>query len=215
MLSIAEEILLLALDEEKGTLLRGSDSSLGLAVTGAVLMDLAFANRIDTDFDRLYVIDPSPTGDAILDEVLGNIAARDSQLSTEYWLRELHADADAIRNRLIDRMVAAQVLQRTDNKILGVFRRRRHRVLNHREEHEVKRRIAGILCSDEIPDPRDVVIISLVLACNLLGTILNAWGVRYVLPRAELIARMDLIGREVQNAIREVETSIQVVMRKP
>lgn len=215
MLSIAEEILLLALDEEKGTLLRGSDSSLGLAVTGAVLMDLAFANRIDTDVERLFVIDASPTGDPILDEVLGRIVARDSQQSTEDWLRELHAEADAFRNRLIDRMIAAKILQREEDRILWVFRRERHLVLNHREEIEVKRRIAGILCSDEIPDPRDIVIIALVLACNLLGTILNAWGVRYVLPRAELIARMDLIGREVQNAIREVEASIHVTMLKP
>ena len=215
MLSIAEEILLLALDDKKGTWIHGSDTHLGFAVSGAILMDLVFANRIDTDLERLFVIDPSPTGDENLDEVLGTIAARDSQRPTEYWLREINADADAIRNRLLDRMIAAGILRRVEKTVLGMFRRERYPAVDSREEREVKLRIAGILCSDEIPDPRDIVIISLVQACGLLGTILTAWGVTHVLPRAELIARMDLIGRVVRNTIREVEASINVVMPKP
>ena len=50
MLRFAEEILVLVLDEGRGELAAGlPPRSLDLALAGAVLMDLALENRIDTD----------------------------------------------------------------------------------------------------------------------------------------------------------------------
>ena len=53
--------------------------SLEHALAGAVLMDLALEGRIDTDPDRLFVIDPTPLGDELLDPTLAHIvqSARD------------------------------------------------------------------------------------------------------------------------------------------
>ena len=63
MLTIAEEILLLVLDDETGKLnTKLSVHSLRNAVSGALLMDLAFDNRIDTDPHRLTVINSTPLG---------------------------------------------------------------------------------------------------------------------------------------------------------
>ena len=63
MLSIAEEVLLLSVDDETGIFLYGPDVHIELALSGAVLMDLALLNRIDTDPERLFVVDATPTGD--------------------------------------------------------------------------------------------------------------------------------------------------------
>ncbi|MYI21771.1 MAG: hypothetical protein F4043_03445, partial [Gammaproteobacteria bacterium] len=50
MLRFAEEILVLVLDEERGDLAPNLPArSLDLALAGAVLMDHALENRIDTD----------------------------------------------------------------------------------------------------------------------------------------------------------------------
>ena len=67
MLTFAEEILLLMLDDEDGTFLPTRTSAVEYVLAGAVLLDLAFANRIDTDERQLLVIDSTPTGNPMLD----------------------------------------------------------------------------------------------------------------------------------------------------
>ena len=44
-------------------------------------------------------------------------------------------------------------------------------------------------------------IVGLVLACGLIETVPHAREAKKARPRAEQVARMDLIGREVGNAI--------------
>lgn len=212
MLTIAEEVLLLFLDDEKGTLIRGPDIHVELALGGAVLMDLALANRIDTDPERLFVVDRTPMGDDVLDEVLARIVACEPERSTEYWLNEVREDTQALMSRLIDRLVDRGVLRRVEEKILWVFETRRYPVIDDREVREVKRRVTSILFSEEIPDPRDVVIIGLVNACDLLGAILHHREAERVRERAEQISRMDLIGQAVTRTINDVRTSILTMM---
>ena len=212
MLTIAEEVLLLFLDDEKGTLIRGPDIHVELALGGAVLMDLALANRIDTDPQRLFVVDRSPIGDDILDEVLARVAACEPDRSTEYWLNEIREDTQALMARFIDRLVDRGILRRVEEKILWVFETRRYPVIDDREEREVKRRITSVLFSDELPDPRDVVIIGLVNACDLLGAILHHREAERVQARADQIAKMDLIGQAVTSTINDVRASILTMM---
>ena len=62
MLTFAEEILILLLGDRDGELFtRVPGDNLSCALAGAVLLDLSFAGRIDTDPERLVVIDPTPT----------------------------------------------------------------------------------------------------------------------------------------------------------
>ena len=43
-------------------------------LAGAVLMDLAMEYRIDTDPERLVLLDDTPVGDSLLDPTLARIA---------------------------------------------------------------------------------------------------------------------------------------------
>ena len=63
MLRFAEEILLLLLDENRGDLTPAPSWSLSCALAGAVLMDLALEDRIDTDIEHLILTDSTPLGD--------------------------------------------------------------------------------------------------------------------------------------------------------
>ena len=208
MLTISEEVLLLFLDDEKGTFIRGPDIHVELAMSGAVLMDLALANRIDTDPERLFVVDRSPMGDKVLDDLLARIASTDPERSTEYWLNWIREDVPEIMGHFIDRLVERGILRRMEEKILWVFETRRYPVIDDREEREVKRRITTVLFSDDIPDPRDVVIIGIVNACDLLEVILHHREVEKVRGRAEQITQMDLIGQTVSSTINDVRASI-------
>ena len=89
MLTFSEEALLLLLDEEEGIFQSVGKNTLELAMAGAVLMDLAFADRIDTDLERMMVIDRAPTGDPLLDDVLDRIAQGQENNDTRGWIESL------------------------------------------------------------------------------------------------------------------------------
>ena len=208
MLTISEEVLLLFLDDERGTFIRGPDIHVELAMSGAVLMDLALANRIDTDPERLFVVDPSPLSDEVLDRLLARIAASEQERSVEYWLNWIREDVPDIMGHFIDRLVERGILRRMEEKVLWMFETRRYPIIDDREEREVKRRITSVLFSNEIPDPRDIVIIGIVNACDLLEVILHHREVEKVRERADQIAGMDFIGQAVNRTISDVRASI-------
>ena len=70
MLTFAEELLLLAHDEKSGNFANIQDLLMNTALAGAVLMDLAILNRLDTDVSNLVILDRSPTGEKLLDYAL-------------------------------------------------------------------------------------------------------------------------------------------------
>ena len=208
MLTVAEEMLLLALDDETGTFVTEPDVNVSYALAGAVLMDLALKGRIEAGPDRLLVLDPTPTGDAVQDEVLAQIDASQEVRDTDHWVAEIGLRVDDLRDRLLDRLVERGILKRVDEKLLWVFDTRRYPMVDGREEREVKRRIMDALFSDGPVKREDAVIVSLADACNLFSQLLRPRELDNVKERIKAIAGSDAIGQAVANTIREVRASI-------
>ena len=118
--------------------------SMQCALAGAVLMDLALADRIDTDIDSLILVDRKPTGDSLLDPTLERIAASGEVHGARYWVENTAAHADEIREGALARLVEAGILNREEDRFLWVFRSRRYPTIDGRAEREVKLRIMGV-----------------------------------------------------------------------
>ena len=213
MLRFAEEIMLLLLDDEGERFLRVPNWSLRYALAGAVLMDLAMEDRIDTDPERLILVDPTPFGDDLLDPALAAVAAATETRDARFWVEREANRADETREAAIESLVTRGILERREGRFLWVFRSRRYPLIDGKAEREVKLRIMEVLFSDKVPTPRDVVIICLADACGIFTELLSRREVRLALPRIELIRSMDLIGRAVTAAIRDIEVSLARAIR--
>ena len=216
MLRFPEELMLLILDDENGKFARVPDRQLRYALAGGVLMDLALENRIDTDLKQLVLVDSTPLGDSLLDPTLADVAEAKETHDARFWVeRTALRSADAIRQESLDRLVERGILQRQEDQFLWVFRSRRYPVIDDRLEREVKLRIMEILFSDEIPTPRDVVIIGLAHACNLFEQILSAREVELIAPRIDQVRRLDLISQAMAQAITDIEVSLALAVHMP
>jgi len=204
----AEEMMLLLLDDEEGKFRRVPEWSLRYALGGGVLMDLALEDRIDTDLERLILVDATPVGDSLLDPLLADIAAETETHDAKFWVERAAGRAEEIREEAIARLVERGVLERKEDRFLWVFRTRRYPLVDGHAEREVKLRIMEVLFSDEVPSPRDIVIICLVDACGILRELLSTREIAHVTPRVEQVRKMDLIGRAVSKAIWDIETSL-------
>ena len=209
MLTFAEEILLLLLDDESGDFVPVPTWSRQCALAGAALMDLALEGRIDTDLDKLVLIDRSPTGDELLDPILVKIAEDPEVHDARYWVEQLgNEQSGSIQDHALARLVSRGILESEGGRLLWVFRSRRYPTIDGKAEQEVRLRIMNVLFTDEIPSPRDIVIICLADACHVFDLIMTEKEVEQARDRIDVVRKMDLIGQAVSRAIRDLETSI-------
>ena len=211
-LRFAEEVTLLMLNDEDGGFVRVPGWSLQCAYAGAVLMDLALENRIDTDVSKLVLIDPTPVGDDLLDPILAQIAETSETHDARHWVEQIADSAEQIRERALDRLVQGGILRREEDRFLWVFQSRRYPIVDGEADREVKLRIMEVLFGNDIPDPRDVVIICLADACGILKELLSARELERASARVEQVRRLDLIGQAVSNAVWDIQSSIALAM---
>ena len=211
MLRFAEEIILLLLNDDDGGFVYVPNWSLKYALAGGVLMDLALENRIDTDLEKLVLVDATPVGDTLLDPTLADIEAGEER-NARFWVERTGERAGAIREEALSRLVSLGILERRDDRFLWVFRSRRYPAIDGEAEREVKLRIMGVLFSDEIPHPRDVVIICLADACGIFKGLLSQRELDRVSARIEQVRKLDLIGQAMSQAIHDIELTIATSM---
>ena len=207
MVGLVEEITLLLLRDEGGAFVRVPTWSLRYSVAGAVLMELADANRIDTDLEHLFLVDDSPTGDELLDPTLAEVAAGERQ-NTRFWIEHVAERADGIREAALAGLVAKGILTERDERVLWLFKTRRYPAAEGSVRQAVKLRLMEVLLSDDIPDPRDVMLICLADACGIFRVLLSGKELANLVPRIEQVTRLDLIGQTMVRAIDDVRMAV-------
>ena len=208
MLGFVEEIVLLQLDE-RGKLVELPLSAADVVLAGAALMELALRNKVDTDINRFFVVDREPTGDEILDDALGALAAAGSDATTSAAIERITLNAHSYRDIALKRLVEKGVLREEEGRFLWVFHTRRYPVIDDTEQREVRARLRQLILTDEIPDPRDVVLLCLIDACGLLGLVLSLDEIAVRRQRIEQLTRLDLIGQAMTKAVGEIRFIIQ------
>ena len=206
-MTFGEELLLLLLDERRGNLTTLPEWLLNYALAGSALVDLASANRIDTDPQQLVVVDATPLNDDILDPVLEEIVWSETVSDASYWVKRIAAlHGSEIREKSIQRLVTARILRKDEGGfwsfVPAVRRSRRYTLVDGRKREETRLRIMRVLFDGDIPDPDEVVMIGLADACGVFARILTQSEMDMVRDRIALVTRMDLIGRAVTDAIR-------------
>jgi uncharacterized membrane protein YgcG len=166
--SLPEELLLLALHDEKGSVIPSAASVLNGALVGAVLMELGLAGRLREDADGRLLADPTPTGNQILDEALLRIDDADRPRMASYWVGRLARQMPGLKDRLLEQLVARGVLERRERRILWVFPSRSYPLVDAAAEQQVRDRVRAAILEDRTPDQRTAALIGLVRACNLI-----------------------------------------------
>jgi hypothetical protein len=211
-LTMPEELILLMLDDRSGRLNEMAGPASGYAIAGAILAELALHNRIDTDTQRLFVTNPAPTGDDILDPVLARIAADpgpgpdedDAPHGSRWWIETLGRESDSFRDQIFARLVGRGILREEQGRFLWIFPERRYPVISDKEEREVKARLTGVIFNDDIPEPRDSLLIGLCRAAGLLPLILAEDALESAEPRIEQVTNLEELNRSLGNAVRDI-----------
>ena len=121
-LLLAEELLLLALDDEKG-----KDTTMGTdtGLAGALLLDLAAGGWLEDAGGKLVPAAAPPAGatppHGVLADALRVVQASSTPRDAGHWLRKLTDELKPIKGRVAARLVDRGVLTEQRHKVLGLF----------------------------------------------------------------------------------------------
>ena len=121
--------------------------------------------------DSLFLVDKTETGDPALDPILKEIAAEPVRRNTQYWIERLAPPrAESIIDLTLDRLVDLKILEHHDGEFWTLPRTAWQAELSSNSSDSnavqfVRTRISKVIFNNEIPDPRDVIIISLIDTC--------------------------------------------------
>ena len=204
-LTLTQELILMLLNEETGYFHQVPGWDLNCAVVGGVLAELSLRSRIDSDMNSLFLLDRTETGNSALDPILKEIAAEPVQHNTQYWIERLAPRAESIIDSVLDRLVDRKILEHHKGDFWTLAPTVWHTNLSSDSQEGtagqfIKTRISKAIFLNEIPDPRDIIIISLVNTCDVLRFIFQLD--EEADERIKLICKMDLIGRSISEAVK-------------
>ena len=205
-LGICEEIVLLGLDDETG---KSVCYHMAYALSGAILADLVLRGRIAVEDGHVRIVNGESTGDDVLDEALVALeGSRKTKVSR--WVRKIMADHQ--RDRIVQRLVNHQILDRVEKVVFGLFPYRRYPAHDCAPENEVRSRLRAALAGSGPMDQRTLALLSLADACGLSKTFLDKKERQAWKARIEELVGNEPVGQAVRAAIRDDDAAAAAVV---
>lgn len=215
-LPLHEEVMLLALQDEKGTIAGGTMYQ--YAVAGAILSELMMRGRIGIDESGrkkpAKVLDKKRTGAPLLDECLDKIADSKPR-GLDHWVSKF-AGIKNLKHRVAERLCDRGILREEEGTILIVFSRRIYPETDPRPENEIIDRLRDAIFTDNRDvDPRTVVLISLANNADILKVVFDKKELRGRKRRIEQIVNGEVMGRAAKEAIQAMQAAVVVAAIMP
>lgn len=164
-LSIAEGLYLIALDDEEGRLLTAAEHTITPGIVSSCILDLYIQKKIKISKGVIQVLDPSGTGNVVLDRVLHKLHSG-TPLTKE--LEVLDHEFKDIQKDLDQLLVQRGILKREETKLLWIPLSERMDNANYAFEQEIRNILKAIVFKSAKPTPSFAVLLTLIHCCGIL-----------------------------------------------
>ena len=209
-LLFAEELLVLALDNGAGTVSWRHAPALPYGLGGALLLDLALRGRVASVDGRIVVGDPAPTGNAVLDDTLAAIRAAAQPHDPQYWVRQL-GGGKGLQARLAHRLVVRGILREQERTVLRVFHAAHFPTGDAGPDAALGARLRAAVLGDATPDPRTMLLLSLLHACHLADGLFAPEERVEARRRVQALVKGEPFGAAVGQARAELAAAVAAV----
>jgi hypothetical protein len=199
VLTVLEEIVLLTIDPGTGRL--RSDPGVRYALAGALLFDLEIARRIDTGTTSITVISTAPTGNVLQDLLLADLASQSGPRTVRACLERIIERRTDLEGEAVRQLADRGIIRQETRKLLWVIDRQRFPLVDGKPQQTVTARLAQAVLADDIPDARDIMLVSLANACGLLSVVLAPHQIEARADWILRLSRIETISRNVGDAI--------------
>jgi len=209
MTLLAEDLLLLLLDDETGAL--AASTYVPTALGGALLAELALEGRAEVGEKKGLWRQATvralagPPADPVLARAHGQVQEKEraaSDLVTRL--------GKGVKEVLLDRLAGRGLLERSEEKVLGLFPRTRWPAADSAREDDVRRELTAVLVGGEDPRPRTATLVSLLHAIDRAHRTVDPGeaGARAVRRRAKEVAEGEWAAKGVADAVAAMNAAV-------
>jgi hypothetical protein len=210
---IAEDLLLLLLDDESG---KRQTEHLAIVLGGAVLVELAVEGMVEVvekkslwQSAKVWPVEGARPRDPVLTAAWATVGEKER--SAQALVEKLGKGLD---ETLCNRLAERGILERRDDKLLGLFARTRWPARDSSHEDAVRRALTTVLVDGNEPDPRTGALIALLHAVDRAHKTVPHDGVtdRDVKKRAKEVAEGDWAAKAVRDSIAATQAAITAAL---
>jgi Golgi phosphoprotein 3 len=197
MLTLPEELYLLALHEMKGRVPNSIAIGLYFGLGAAVLAELVLLGKVRLDgHKRVVVVDAMPTGDDVVNEGLEKIQASKHPRKTAHWVEEL-SNIHKLDKRMARKLVGKGILYKEEKRYLGVVPYEAYPEHDATAKYWIKYHLREVTLDGGQPEARIVALLSLVKACEMLDLVFTRDEIKLARKKIEKLIENEMIAQEV------------------
>jgi len=214
-LFLYEEIMLLALRDEQGTVATQYPTQV---IAGAVMAELLLDGRVGVDGGRKQWVDvknAAAVGDPVIDECLSMIGSSPRRRSLKGWLERL-SNVKKLTQKVARQLVDRGIVRAEQDKVLFIFTRNVYPQVNPLPERKIVERLRDAVFSDSSALPaRTAVLVALADAAGLLGGTFGRGEVRQRRKRIAGIVSGSATGRATKEIIEAQQAAVMAAAIMP
>ena len=213
-LFLHEEIMLLALRDEQGTVVGGTHYSFALG--GAILAELLLQERVKVDDSRrkklLTMKSAKPIGEPLLDECLEKVRSAKRRASLQTWVGRF-AGIKQLRHRVALALCERGILRADEDTVLLIFKRKVYPEVDPKPERELIERLrqAVFTYTNEL-DSHTVVLAALANGSGILKVVFDKKKLKARKKRLEQLTKGNVAGKATKEAIEAMQAAVVAAM---
>lgn len=210
MTLIAEDLLLLLLDDESGKPVL-DNTRLSRVLVGALLIELALDERITpateanaTKGGRLVVRNSQSSGDQLLDRAVATLNASKPMKP----VKAIEKLQKGLRRDLLNRLASQGLVREERGRALGIFPTTHWPATHLAHEARLRAELSQVLVHGIQPTQRTAALASLLSAVDAVSKVVPSDDRRAVKRRAKEIAEGEWAGGAVRKAVEAVNAAV-------
>lgn len=165
-LSLAEGLMLIALDDEEGRLLSAAEHSIDHGLLAILILELSLIKRVGFENNKIIVKDSTGTGNKVLDNVLKAIGGGGD--SVPNIIKKIAPAFDSIQDDMIELLVQRGILRVESTKLLWIPVSERMDNANYAFEQEIRDTLKAVVQKGQKATPAIIILMSMISNCKIL-----------------------------------------------
>lgn len=217
---LLQDLILLALNPQTGKTRFSWYSALDYGLVGSLLLDLVLQGKLEINNDNRMIGAISAlrnsagtagnTGNEFLDQRLSEVLASSRPRTARFWVTRWRRRYLGIQAIVLQNLVDLGVLERQEQRILGLFPTQRYFLTDESIQREIVQQVRAAVLEGIGLDSRMAALISLMQASHLTDAVFRPEERPEARSRIRAIAEGELVGKAVSKAIFTIQAATLV-----
>lgn len=203
-LSLAEGLMLIALDDDEGRLLAAAEHSIDKGLIASCILELALSKKVGFQGGKVILNDSTGTGNKILDDVLKALGQGGDDITVT--IDRMAPGFDHIQDEVIELLVQRGILSVESTKLLFIPISERMDNANYAFEQEIRDVLKAVVLKGQKPSPAVVVLLAMIANCRILEEVFpDEDELIDAIKVAKDVVRMGVVDNEMRTVLEELK----------